>query len=399
MALSAIILNGSVQLTGNPAWINVTGASAPSGSSLYKLLLKVESTDDDIVGAPFVDAIPPNDEGQAMFDISGYIDQPVTAKFQYPVSLPILGYTGQIFTVTVTPGESYIDEDGVLQENWGTASSEIQFVKGGVSQRQLGMWSLSGNFYGTYINGQKWLTLRPWGDFIHPNQPAKLYFVSKQSQTLNYEIKYYFDNGTSGTYDTVAVLTDDAVHEFNCNPKFLSVDIQPTGKRVEYFDVRIRAGGNNYSDVRRFHYDWKFCERPYFLMFANSLGGVDDVYLAGFGQEKFVTEGTTVTKPAAYGANELEPTLIVPNRKGRNSWTINTGYKTASQMRHLRDLMLSRQAWLLYPNLAVSNYIVIPVIVEPGEQTIVDYLNDLHAMDIEITEAHDNKYGFDNSLY
>jgi hypothetical protein len=360
------------------------------------------------VGAPFIDAISPDANGEAMFDVSGYIDQPVTAKFQYPVSIPDLenpvslpkiSYDDQMYTVKVQPGESYIDANGDLQEDWGSESAEIQFVKGGVSQRQLGMWGHINRFFSTYIDGQKWLTLRPWGDFVHPNQPVKLYFISKMEQQLDYEIKYFFDDGTYGVYSATVVLTDDSLHEFNCNPKLLGEDIQPTGKRVTHFDCRLKSGESDYSDVFRFTYDWKYCERPLFLMFVNSLGGIDDVYLSGLSEERFQTEGTTVTKPAQYGDSELVPTLIVPNRKGRNSWVVSTGWKSRSQMRHLRDLLLSRQSYLLYPNLSVSNYIVIPVIVEPGEKKLVNYEDDLHAMEIEITEAHDNKFGFDNSLY
>jgi hypothetical protein len=399
MAINAVIINGSVQLSGNPARISVTGGSAPAGSTEYKLLLKVISVDGDLQGAPFIDAIPPDEDGSALFDISGYLDQPVTSKFQFPVSVPILAYSNQMYAVKVQPGESYIDSNGDLKENFGNQSAAIQFVKGGVSQRQLGMWGYSGDFYATYVNGQKWLTLRPWGDFVHPNQPVKLYFISKQDQTLDYEIKYYFDDGTSGTYSVVCAMTDDAIHEFNCNPKLLGVNIQPTGKRVVYFDCRIKSGETSYSNVFRFTYDWKYCERPFYLMFANSLGGIDDVYLNGLADEKFQTEGTTVTKAAQYGDTELEPTLIVPNRKGRNSWTISSGWKSFSQMRHLRDLMLSRQVYLLYPNLSVTNYIVIPVIIETGEKMIVSYKEDLQSIEFDISEAHDNRFGFDNSLY
>jgi hypothetical protein len=302
--------------------------------------------------------------------------------------------------VKVQPGESYIDKDGDLQENYGTASDVFSCIKGGVSQRQLNQWlTASTNFFLTYIVAKRWLTFRPWGDFVHPNQPVKLFFMVPATVTLDFVITYNYDDGSSGTKTITTTLHAGKLYEFMCNPKSHGVALQPTGKQATFFDCVLKSGGVNYSNSIRFTYDWKFCERPYFLMFANSLAGVDDVLLSGFAQEKFQTQGTTVTRTATMSDDVVDPTLIIPNRTGRNAWTINTGYKTASQMRHLRDLMLSRQAWLLYPNLAVSNYIVIPVIVEPGEQTIVDYLNDLHAMDIEITEAHDNKYGFDNSLY
>lgn len=400
MALTATIYGGDIHLAGNPLRVRVTGGSPPAGSSEYKYLLKLISVDDDLYGAPFIDAIVPDSDDAALFDISGLIDQPVKKAFEYPEFNLVRGYNDQVFSVKVQPGESYIDENGDLQEDFGNETETFSCVKGGVSQRQINQWLFNNtNFYQIYIVGKRWLTLRPWGDFVHPNQPVKLFFMVSSTITLDFVITYSFDDGTSGTITLPTTLHAGNLYEFMCNPKSHSINLQPTGKRVTHFDCVLKSGGSNYSNNFRFTFDWKLCERPYFLMFANSLGGVDDVYLSGLAAEKFETSGTMVTRPATMTDDVVDPTLIMPDRNGRNTWAINTGYKSTSQMRHLRDLMLSKQAWLLYPNLSVSNYIVIPVIVESGEQTIVDYQNDIHALEIGITEAHDNKYGFDNSLY
>ena len=400
MALTATIYNGDIQLSGNPIYIRVTGGTEPAGSTEYKYLLQVISVDSELIGAPFTDAIAPDEDDAALFDISGLVDQPVKKAFEYPESNLIWGYDDQVFSIKVKPGESYIDSNGDLQTNWGSESSAFSVVKGGVSQRQLNHWLTNvTDFYQTYITGKRWLTLRPWGDYVHPNQPVKLFFMVSGTVTLDFVITYTYDDLTQGTITKSTTLNAGKIYEFMCNPKSHSVDLEPTGKKVTHFDAVLKSGGNNYSNSFRFTLDWRECARPYFLMFANSLGGVDDVYLSGYGIEKFQTEGTTVTRPATMEDDVVDPTLIVPNRKGRNAWTISSGWKSASQMRHLRDLMLSRQAWLLYPNLSVSNYIVIPVIVEPGEQQLVDHKEDLYAINISITEAHDNRYGFDNSLY
>ncbi|HAX95604.1 MAG TPA: hypothetical protein DCY35_03660 [Prolixibacteraceae bacterium] len=400
MALTATIYGGDIQLSGNPIRIKVAGGTAPAGSTHYKYTLKVISVDGELAGAPFIDAIAPDGAGEALFDISGLVDQPVKKAFEYPESTLIKSYTNQVFSIKAQPGESYIDSNGDLQETWGTESETFSCIKGGVSQRQLNQWlTNSTNFYTTYIVAKRWLTLRPWGDFVHPNQPVKLFFMTSGTVTLDFVITCYFDDASSTTITRSTTMNAGNIYEYMCNPKSHGTNLQPTGKRATHFDCVLKSGGTNYSNSFRFTYDWKSCERPYFLMFANSIGGVDDVFLAGFAEESFQTEGTVVTRPATMQDDVVDPTLIIPNRKGRNTWSISTGWKTASQMRHLRDLMLSRQAWLLYPNLSVSNYIVIPVIVEPGGKTIVNYMENIFAMEIEIIEAHDNMYGFDNSLY
>jgi hypothetical protein len=137
------------------------------------------------------------------------------------------------------------------------------------------------------------------------------------------------------------------LYEFNCNPATLGITLEPEGKRVEYFDVWLEAGGSEISDKRRFTFDWKYCELPLFILFANSIGGVDDVLLSGRMIDKFNLEQSIVQREPQPGDLVTDPTLITPNSLGQNSWIINTGYKTVTQMLHLRDLMVSRQKWLL----------------------------------------------------
>ena len=60
MTITANILGAAVQLSGNPVWIKCTGGSAPAGSSNYTLLLKIISQDGKLDGAPYTDAIMPD---------------------------------------------------------------------------------------------------------------------------------------------------------------------------------------------------------------------------------------------------------------------------------------------------------------------------------------------------
>ena len=67
-------------------------------------------------------------------------------------------------------------------------------------------------------------------------------------------------------------------------------------------------------------------------------------------------------------------------------------------MLHLRDMLVSRQVWMLYPNAAVTAYMVIPVNVSPGETQLIDRMNDLYSMEIDVQEAHVSQFNFDNRL-
>ena len=394
--LTAEIIGGPVQLTGIPCWIKVSGGSAPVGSSEYKYLLQVISEDGKLLTDPDPDAIAPDENGEAWFDISGIVDQPVKAVFQYPPSGPYVAYPTQAFYIQVKTGESYIDANGNLQESLGEPSEIFQMLKGGVSQRQLAIWNKGfSSFYDTYILGGKWLTHRPWGDFVHPNQPVKLWYMLLGEIETTFEVKYYFNDGTNGTYSTPVALNGDNLYEFNCNPAHLGVNIQPTGKKVLFFDVKLGFG----SDTRRFEYDWRPIERPLFMLFANSIGGVDDVLFSGRYIDKFTVEGNTVNKQPSRDDTIFDPVLVVPDSLGQNTWTINSGPKSSTQMLHLRDLLVSRQKWLLYPNAAVSAYTVIPVVTESGSIDLINRQEDTYSIDLAISEAEQSQFSFDNRLF
>jgi hypothetical protein len=396
MALTTYIDGGPIQLTGIPCWIQVSGGEAPVGSSEYKYLLQVISEDGKLLTNPDPDAIAPDENGEVWFDISGIVDQPVKAVFQYPPVGPYVAYPTQAFNIQVKAGESYIDANGDLQETWEDPSEVFQMLKGGVSQRQIAIWNKGfKSFYDVYILGGKWLTHRPWGDFVHPAQPVKLWYMLLGEIETTFEVKYYFSDGTNGTYSTPVALSNDNLYEFNCNPAHLGVNIQPAGKKVLYFDVKLGFG----SDTRRFEFDWRPVERPFFMFFANSIGGVDDVYLSGRAIEKFNVEGNVVKKPALRDAAIFDPVLVVPNSLGQNAWTINSGPKTGTQMFHLRDLLVSRQKWLVYPSNFVTAYTIIPVTTESGTIDLINRMEDSYSIDINIAEAEQSQFSFDNRLF
>ena len=134
-------------------------------------------------------------------------------------------------------------------------------------------------------------------------------------------------------------------------------------------------------------------------MFANSIGGVDDVLFSGRYIDKFTVEGNTVNKQPSRDNTIYDPVLVVPDSLGQNTWTINSGPKTSTQTLHLRDLLVSRQKWLLYPNAAVSAYTVIPVVTESGSIDLINRQEDTYSIDIAVSEAEQSQFSFDNRLF
>ncbi len=401
MAITVNILGEDVQLSGNPVEIECTGGSAPANSKNYQILLKIISEDGKLEKFPKTAVVTPNAAGEALFDISGYVDQPVKLAFQYPPSGAGTSYTTQAFNVQVQAGETWMDEDGITQTTWGSISDVFQILKGGVSQLQLNMMrDASSNFYQFYLANGKWLTARPWGDFVHTAQPVKLWFMPIANASATFKVNAMYMDGSEDLYSSAISLNTNNLYEFNCNAVLLGKDaINGDGSKMSFFDVWLEVGGSLISDKRRFTVDWKYCERPNFLLFANSLGGIDDVYLSGYIQDKFNVEGSTAFKRGTRTDTVKDPTIIVTNRQGQNRWTVNTGYKSLTTMQYLRDLLVSKQAWYVYTNVVGANPRIVPIVVENADLVLANRIEDLWDMEITFSEAHTSNFTFDNRSF
>jgi len=400
MTITATVSGGAIQLTGNPVIVNCTGASKPYGAYEYMVMLRTISQDNKLPGAPFHDAVTPDINGAAKFDISGLLDHPLEVSFQYPATDKYIEHPFRPFNIQIQPGERYINETGILVETWFAVSDVFQMIKGGLSPRQNAMMkAINQTYYSKYIAGKKFLTPRPWGDFVHPNQAVKLWFMVVQNYQALFKIKGYYSDGTDVTVGTDVILNTDSMYEFNCNPALNGIPIEPSyNKRLLYFDVWIDLLATT-SDVRRFEVDWDYCERPYFLFFANSLGGIDDVYLSGFGIDEFGVEGTLAYRPVRPSDTVFTPTILSSNKTGRNKWKINSGWKSIPTIQFFRDLMLSKQAWFMYPNISSTSSIIVPVIIDNFDGPIIDRQEDQWNIDIEFTEAHSSRFSFDNRSF
>jgi hypothetical protein len=399
--ITATVTGGAVQLTGNPVIINCSGGSVPSGASEYMILLQILSPDGKLEGAPLISGSIPYPDGSAIFDISGILDQPVEVSFDSNMTEKILTHPTQAFNIQVQPGERYIDAQGLLKENWFAVSDIFQMIKGGLSPRQNTMMKALGQtYYSKYVQGKKFLSPRPWGDFVHPNQPVKLWFMPAENKTVYLEVRAYFnDNNYQNKHIQVDIDTDTLL-EINCNPALHGFIMETVDNiRIEYFEVYFAYGGLAYSDVRRFQVDWNYCERPYFLFFANSLGGIDDVFLRGFGVDSFDVTGTQAYRPVRTTDTVFTPTIVSPNKTGQNKWKINSGWKDISTIQFYRDLMLSKQAWFLYPGLNNTSTIIIPVIIQNSDGQLTDRQEDQWNIDIEFIEAHSSRFSFDNRSF
>ena len=402
MAINVNIKGGTVQLSGNPIEIECTGGVAPAGSTGYVILLRVISTDGNLFGAPFEDAKAIDDAGKATFKIQAYADQPIKKKFQYPITSVYAEYDAQLFNLQVQAGEYWLDADGISHKVWGDVNpTVVSVLKGGTSPRQLtAMKDGNTDFFQLYVEGNQWLTNRPWGEFIHPEQHVKLWFIVDQakSATLNIRTKYF--DGYQNFFVSGAInLLPEKLYEFNCNPADHDISLTHENSKASFIDVWLDFGEGITSQSYRFHFDTRYIEWPVFLFAANSLGGIDDIYFSGSSMDDILIEGDNAEFPYQTDDTIFDGTIRPSSRTGQNLFVFNTGHKIPAEAHFYRDLMLSTQCWYLYYSINHRPVFVIPIIITPGTYRVVDKKKDSLSIEIRASEAVRSPFNFDNRQF
>lgn len=391
MSLSLTVPSGTFLLAGIPIWVKITGASAPSGSTGYKVLLKVTSEDGLIVGGPFIDAVAPL-SGEALFDASGYCNQPVTNEFEWPLTGGLNPYGDQTREVNFTAGECYIDEDGELVETWGTATGTHYIVNGGISNRRQGEFNdLSSSFYAYYVTGKRFLTYFPDNMVVYPYQPLKLWFLAASDYSATVKIKGYYEDGSSYEKGNSHTFYENIMHEINFMPYHMdATNLAPVkgGVKMTHFEAWI----DGVTAKSTFIVDHSYHEQCNYLFTLNGLGGIDVIWLNGEVTEKFPTESVQAFRPFPEDGTAQYPTLLVASRTGQKTWSINTGWKSAGEIRALKDALLSRQAWLLESAEGYNKGTLTPVVVQSYSDDLINSSDDMFAIELELIEAHKSEY-------
>lgn len=388
---------GTFHLSGNPIRVNITGAVIPAGATDYKILCKITSVDGLLIGAPFIDAKTPV-TGAASFDVSGYVDQPVDFVFQYPLTGLISPRDSHTLDIKFQPGERYIDSNGDLVEVWGELSATHYVLKGGLSFIDIGQYADdSTNFYAQFVTVLRFLTRIPTNRVVHPYQPNKLCFVSNTVQNGSIRIDAYYDDGHLYTFSSSFSSYENIMHEMSASPYLADqVNLAPVigGAKLLYYDyiIILYKGGTPNAVSMRFYVDHNYYENCNYLFAVNSLGGLDCIWLNGAVEKGFKVEQILSVKQWPSTGTRKTRTKIVSNKKGSRTWKINSGYKSTEEMSAMPDLLLSNQVWLLENASAYNTGTLYPVIIANSEALLNSSMDDLHSLEFEIEEAHDNKY-------
>jgi hypothetical protein len=395
---------GAVQLSGNPIQIIVpTAPELVEGKSSFKRLLKITCA--NLFGSPFIEEIAPDSNHVSKFDISGLVDQPVNYEFNFPAVGVISDHRSLEFNISIDTGETWLDADGIRQEHWNNLPAEensIRVLKGKLRSYELALLNEIGkNFNSEYINKGKFLTHLPDVQMVAPSQIMKLWFLSKYSQTHQASVwckVYYNPHGYQMDYKTpVGVvcqyLTQDIVLypvsgllEFNVDPEFMGFrNFVSQSALILAYKFWLEDAQGIISEEKTFIVDYTYYETSFTFLYVNPLSGIDCIRLTGQHTLNLNASAETVFIPVPVGSGTKTASMKTVSVTGQQSWEINTGHKTRSEMISLRDFLESKDCWMVDPDNSLR---LIPVLIEKDNFKLYDSLEDIQSLNLKITEAH-----------
>jgi len=276
------------------------------------------------------------------------------------------------------------------------AENSIRVLKGKLRSYELALLNEIGkNFNSEYINKGKFLTHLPNPQKVSPTQIVKLWYLSRFPNYVEAEWHCNVNQMTNYGPHTFSSLKGDimldpnsGLLEFNVNPKFMGHKASVTAEYPIFwysFWLTRKSDNSVISEVRTFEVDNDYYETSFTFLYVNPLSGIDCMRLTGEHTQNLNASAETVFIPVPVGSGTKTASQKTVSVTGQQSWEINTGHKTRSEMIALRDFLESKDCWIVDPD---NSSRLIPVLIEKDNFKLYDSSDDIQSLNLKILEAH-----------
>jgi hypothetical protein len=392
--LTHSITGGLVHLSGNPIQIKLSSPISLDnlGKLNRKLCIKVSC--DALMGSPFVEEIAPIINGfslDSVFDISGFIDQPVSYDFDFPAVGVVTAHPKLAFSVIIDIGEVWTDLTGNRQVQWNNLSENntLTVIKGQLRPYELGILNDSGkSFASEYIEGGKFLTHLPNNQFVSPTQIVKLWYLSRWNNIHNakWNLSIATDLKVAHLPKSGECILNpiSGLLEFSINAAFIGFNIG-AGENMVSYTFWLSDSDGDISERRSYLVDNTYYEKAFSFIYVNQLSGVDSIWLTGPYSEGLKTETEIAYRAVPVLSGSKVASQIAISSGSQRTWELNTGPKSQIEILALRDFLSAKQCWMVDP---ADSQKLIPVNIEPGDHKLFDSGEDIQNLDFKILEAH-----------
>ncbi|OUJ71988.1 SprB repeat-containing protein, partial [Hymenobacter crusticola] len=240
---------------------------------------------------------------------------------------------------------------------------------------------------------QPFLTWQPNQKPVALDQPEYLYFlVDSAATSLQLWVRWFYDDGTNAERN-VATHTGLSRYEVHCLPAgYLQLGLnnaEQADRHIERYQVWVTdSDGVLRSEVRHYLLDRRPVLQRRYLVFANSLGGMDTVAMVGEGQLDVEVTGEEVQRSPVPFPDPLDGDQLVLDRTLRPVLKLGSGVRDNARewMAVQQELLLSKRVLLLYGTRWV------PVTVKAQTSTLKKDNDFLPALDITLQLPRERFY-------
>ncbi|QHL87401.1 hypothetical protein GU926_08120 [Nibribacter ruber] len=373
----------------NPVTLNLA-TDAPETKPNLSFLCEV-LIEPDYESGEFVKVLPDplehpsNSDGTTVFDVRELLHsfvEPHLPPFGGSIAVRAdsvfkrfyLKYTEKYGTPPIIGDYSQIDTQYVLY--------------GGLDTTEM----LLDTFFSSYqVNRKPFFTWDLPVKWVYADQPEFLYFMPNSFDLAGFTVKarVRFSDGTSATYDVHAV---NGVKRFElyCLPVGhgqLGLDLKKPGIAVKSWDLYVQDPlGKVISETRRYHLLEDFGEKRRYLLYANSLGGINTLVATGRAKKKFDPDSSSLERNLLPGSRADRHELEVFSKTGKSTMELSTGYRSQHEVETFEDFLLSQRVWL------VEKDRYTPVYVIDKNHKLLDENEDTGYIDFEVQFLRRHRY-------
>ena len=379
----------SINLYEQPAKLSLTGnpiafqwrVNNSDNLSMFRLAVVVMLWNGSEYEELQPDAVYPDTDGMVTLNVQGLLQNRIQGKFTYPESkyntiiehLDLCGkFKIKYYATGFDASNNTVNEDPV------TLADEFYFLEGGQPDEVLQLQTMIvSDFYSELVADKKFLTHQPVEKSIHPEQCEKLYWLVREGCTalkVNLQVDYLNGSTDTITGESVSV-TAFNICEITATLKYLVDDPYLV---ASYKIWLTDQAGSTVSEVREYTLDHQWHERNDFLLFKNSLGTYDTLWMNGersneiSGEREFYNTQLPNIRPRLSDRQFLSTRALMARKHESN-----TGWISKEYADYLQELMHSEDVVYLYGDQALQ----VKHLTE--EITPQDDSKDLSSLDIE----------------
>lgn len=289
---------------------------------------------------------PPDARGLTTFDVASLLDTVVT-PFVPDLANRAVVRADSVFRRFYLRWREVTDDGASAY-----VTLDFNFVVwGGLSFQEYA----AGTFFSGYQKTVKpFFSWEPTTKDVLPEQPEYLFFQAN-SATLSgllCKVRVYFTNNTSEER-TFATISPADRYELWCLPVgyHQRADVLATnlrGRRVEKWEVYVTtAAGALLTQVRTYVLDRRYYEFRRYILYANSLGGINTLALVGMAERKLGTKTQVSDRFLPPNYDPLLGDQQVVRKEGTPVLTCWSGARSAAQLLADQDFLQAEFAWLV----------------------------------------------------